>query len=131
MRYLFPRQILYLHRRIIEKTGGSPEVRDLGRLEAAVYRPQATFGGQDLYPDLFSKAAALGHSLIQNHPMLDGNKRLGLEAMRLMLRLNGHDLATSQEEKYDFTLRVATGQLDAPAMAQWLENRSVPYKTAG
>lgn len=86
MRYLYPKQILYLHQEIMERSEGSAGVRDQGLLESAVYRPQAAFGGEDLYPDLFSKAAVLGHSIIKNHPFVDGNKRTGFEAMRLLLR---------------------------------------------
>ena len=60
MRYLYPKQVLYLHQEVMERSGGRGGVRDERLLESAVYRPQASFGGQDLYPDLFSKVAALG-----------------------------------------------------------------------
>ena len=128
MRYLYPKQILYLYQKIVQQSGGSVGLRDEGLFESAVYRPQASFGGQDLYPDLFSKAAALGHSLISNHPFVDGNKRVGLEAMRLMLRLNGCDIHASLQAKYDFVIEIATGKRTEQEIADWLKEHSRPYR---
>lgn len=128
MKYLYPKQILYLHRAILEQSGGSAGLRDEGLLESAVYRPQASFGGQDLYPDLFTKAAALGHSLVSNHPFVDGNKRVGFEAIRLMLRLNGYDLHATVEEKLRFALAIAKGERSEQAIAEWLKPHSRPYR---
>ena len=127
MKYLYPKTILFLHRQIIERSGGSPGLRDEGLLESAVYRPQASFGGQDLYPDLFGKVAALGHSLVRNHAFVDGNKRVGFEAMRLMLRINGYDLRAGDETKFNFVLDVAKGQLTEQAIADWLKEHSRPH----
>ena len=124
MRYLYPKQIFYLHKQIIFLTGGSHGVRDKGLLESAVYRPRASFGGQDLYSDLFLKTAVLGHSLISNHPFVDGNKRIGYEAMRLMLRLNGHDIKASLDDKYQFVMNIASGKLKEQAIAEWLKSHS-------
>ena len=125
MNYLYPNQILYLHKRVIEVSGGSAGVRDQGLLESAVYRPQASFGGADLYPDVFAKAAALGRSLIKNHPFVDGNKRTGYEAMRLFLRLNAHDLRAPEDEAFEFVLKVASDpETDDVAVADWLKSRS-------
>ena len=124
MNYLYPKQVLYLYQRIIQQSGGTIGLRDEGLLESAVYRPQASFGGQDLYPDLFSKAAALGHSIISNHPFVDGNKRVGFEAMRLMLQLNGHDLHASLDAKFEFVTDIAKGKLSEQAIADWLKRHS-------
>ena len=126
MKYLYPKQLIYLAQRIIEESGGTAGLRDEGLLESAVYRPQATFGGQDLYPDLFTKVAVLGHSIIKNHPFVDGNKRVGFEAMRLMLRLNGYDLRASIEEKFKFVIEIAEGKLNERALAEWLKKKSKP-----
>ena len=128
MKYLYPRQVIYLYQQIIQQTGGAAGLLDEGLLDSAVYRPQASFGGQDLYPDLFSKAAALGHSIISNHPFVDGNKRVGFEAMRLMLRLNGYDVHASLETKYAFVMNIAKGQLTEQAIADWLKQHSQPHK---
>ena len=130
MKYLHPKQALYLYQQIIQQSGGTIGLRDEGLLESAVYRPQASFGGQDLYPDLFSKAAALGHSIISNHPFVDGNKRIGFEAIRLMLRLNGYDIHASLEVKFDFVIEIAKGKLAEPAIAGWLKRHSRPYRKA-
>jgi death-on-curing protein len=78
--YLSLGQALELHRVQIRRFGGSAGLRDRGALEAALARPQMTFGGEDLYPDVASKAAALMHSLVMNHPFVDGNKRVGAHA---------------------------------------------------
>jgi len=128
VKYLYPKQVLYLYQRIIQQTGGTMGLRDEGLLESAVYRPHASFGGQDLYPDLFSKAAALGHSIISNHPFVDGNKRVGFEAMRIMLRLNDYDLHASLEDKFDVVMKIAKGKLTEQAIADWLKRHSRPYR---
>ncbi len=128
MKYLHPKQVLYLYHQIIQQTGGTVGLRDEGLLDSAVHRPQASFAGQDLYPDLFSKAAALGHSLISNHPFVDGNKRVGFEAMRLMLRLNGYDLHASQAATFDVVMEIAKGKLSEQAIADWLKQHSRRYK---
>ena len=128
MKYLHPKQVLYLYQQIIQQSGGTIGLRDQGLLESAVYRPQASFGGQDLYPDLWSKAAAMGHSIISNHPFVDGNKRIGFEAMRLILRLNGFDLHASLDAKYDVVMAIAKGELAEQAIADWLKRHSRPYR---
>jgi death-on-curing protein len=86
-------------------------------LEAAIARPQATFDGEALYPDLFSQAAALMDSLINNHAFLDGNKRTGITAAGLFLRLNGYRLTAANAELEVFTLRVATKRLEMAEIA--------------
>lgn len=128
MNYLYPKQVIYLYQQIIQQSGGTIGLRDEGLLESAVYRPQASFGGQDLYPDLFSKAAALGHSLISNHPFVDGNKRVGFDAMRLMLRLNGYDVYASLDAKFDFVMEIAQGKRTEQAIADWLKQHSRPCR---
>jgi len=81
MRYLTLGEVVELHRAVIEKTGGTAGIRDLGALDSALAQPQATFDGVDLHPSLADKAAALCFSLVRNHPFLDGNKRVGHAAM--------------------------------------------------
>jgi death-on-curing protein len=95
----------------IEQSLGSPGVRDHGLLESALARPQATVFGDDAYPTLELKAAALVHSLVTNHALVDGNKRLGYVALRLFLLMNGHDLAATQDEKFDLIMAIADGSL--------------------
>jgi len=125
MKYLTVEQVLFLHARLVEETGGSHGLRDLGLLESAVARPQATFEGEDLYADIFAKAAALMHSLVGNHPFVDGNKRTGLAAVVLLLRVNGWSIEVSNPELEAFAWRVARGNLDVVGAAAWLRERSI------
>jgi len=95
-------------------------VRDLGLLDSACHRPQAGFFGQEAYPTLAGKAAALMHSLACNHALVDGNKRLALLATVVFLRVNGHRLDLTDDEAFDLTLSVAAGQLDADGIEKRL-----------
>ncbi len=123
--YLSVRQIAWLHERQIEAHGGSPGLRDRGGIEAAAARPQMTFGGEDLYPDSAAKAAALMHSLVMNHPFIDGNKRVGAMAAELFLRANGSDLVATDEDLIGVTLSVARGEINAEALAIWFRQRMI------
>lgn len=91
MRYLALAEALELHHRLIETSGGTHGLRDLGLLESALAQPRLTFDGGELYSDVIAKAGALAFSLIQNHVFLDGNKRIGHAAMETFLMLNGYD----------------------------------------
>ena len=124
--YLSLEQVLELHRLQVRSFGGSGGLRDRGALEAALGRPQATFGGEDLYPDAEAKAAALLHSLVMNHPFVDGNKRIGASAAELFLNVNGALLQSEDEELVETTLAVARGEIGAEALAIWLRQRSRP-----
>ena len=126
MNRLTGEQILFIHARLIEETGGGHGVRDVGLLAAAVARPWATFGGDDLYPGLFLKAAALLTSLIGNHPFIDGNKRTGIAAAALFLRRNGCRVTSTNQELETFALHVAAAKPDVPEVAAWLESHSSP-----
>jgi death-on-curing protein len=119
--YLTAEQILFLHARLVAETGGSHGVRDLSLLLSAVGRPQASFDDEDLYPDLFTKAAALMDSLINNHPFADGNKRTGIAAAALFLHANGYHLQVSNTELEKFTLEVAQPQHTIEEIAAWLQ----------
>jgi death-on-curing protein len=124
MKYLTSEQVLFIHARLIAETGGSHGVRDLARLESAVARPQAVFGGKELYPDVFLKAAALLDSLINNHPFVDGNKRTGITAAALFLQANGKQLTANTADLEEFTLQATTSHLDLPILADWLHQQS-------
>jgi death-on-curing protein len=98
--------------------GRPPEVRDAGILEAATARSRATVYGEDAYPTLVDKAAALLHSVVTGHALVDGNKRLGWVAVRLFCRMNGHDLRAPIDEAFELVRAVADGSLrDVPAIA--------------
>lgn len=124
MIYLSVAQVLFIHMRLIAETGGSSGLRDLGLLAAAVARPQATFDGQDLYPDRFTKTAALLDSLIHNHPFVDGNNRVAITAAAFFLALNGRRLTVSNENMERFTLLAAQSQLTFEQMTKWLQEYS-------
>lgn len=98
---------------IAERTmGAPPDVSDIGLLEAAAGRVRAKAFGQDAYPTLEEKAAALMHSIARNYPLVDGNKRLALAATLAFLGVNGVRLTLSEDDAYDLTIAVATGELD-------------------
>jgi len=124
MNYLTAEQVLFIHARLIVETGGAHGVRELGLLLSAVARPQATFDGQDLYPDLFSKAAALLESLVGNHAFVDGNKRTAITAAGLFLSINGYRLTASSQELENFTLQCAQRLVSLEQMTVWLESHS-------
>ncbi len=121
--YLSVTQILSLHRELVTDFGGSDGVRDRGALEAAVARPATTFGGEDLYPDLADKAAALMHSLVLNHPFIDGNKRIAVHAAELFVLLNAATLIAGDDEIVDITLAAAKGKVAIEALAIWFRQR--------
>ena len=125
MNYLSAEQILFLHARLVSETGGSHGVRDLGLLLSALGRSQARFDDQDLYPDIFMKAAVLMDSLIRNHPFVDGNKRTGISATALFLRINGYQLETTTDELVNFTLEVAESRHIVDSIAAWLETHTI------
>lgn len=108
MIYLTLPELLYVAERAI----GDVQVRDVGLLEAALARPQATAFGKDAYPELAEKAAAVMHSLARNHALIDGNKRLALAGLIAFLGMNGRRLTMSNDQAYEFVIAVATGQLD-------------------
>lgn len=113
--------ILMVHDASIERFGGSKGIRDKGLLESAIARPFQTFGGEALYPDPFSKAAALAESLIINHPFVDGNKRTGFAGMAALLMEYGLILQATQQEAYTTIIRVSTGEMDFDALRDWLQ----------
>jgi death-on-curing protein len=122
---LTPEQGLFLHSRLVAETGGKHGVRDLGLLLSAVGRPQATFDGKDLYPDLFSQAAALMDSLVRNHPFVDGNKRTAIAAAAIFLRMNGLLLIVDNKEMVRFTLACAQSRLSLEDIADWFKKVSI------
>ena len=126
MVYLTAQQVLFLHARLVAETGGSHGVRDLSMLLSALGRPQASYDKQDLYPDLFTKSAALMDSLIRNHPFMDGNKRTGIAASALFLRTNGFQLNATNTELEIYTLQVAQSEHTIEEIAAWLQINTQP-----
>lgn len=123
MRYLTLSEILDLHRKIIGQTGGANGVLNLGSLESALAQPRMTFAGTDLYPTIAEKASALGFSLIQNHPFVDGNKRTGHAAIEVFLVLNGFEIQATVSEQERVILEVASGEMKRERFTEWLRAR--------
>jgi death-on-curing protein len=110
--------LVTLARRLL---GDPPPIRDIGLLGSAAARPQTTVGGRDAYPDLCEKAAALLHSIVNNHALVDGNKRLGWLAAAVFLEINGASVAhASNDDVYELVMSVATGELQFDEIAQRL-----------
>lgn len=126
MRYLTLPQVIVIHARLIQQTGGTSGIRDVGLLESALGRPQATFDGLDLYATLTEKAAALMESLCQSHAFLDGNKRVALVAAGIFLAQNGLRLNASNTEAYDFVMGVARGDAGYEDILIWLKAHTRP-----
>ncbi len=124
MKYLAAEQVIFIHSVLISETGGMHGIRDLGLLESAIALPQATFEGQELYPDLFLKSAALLDSMVNNHPFVDGNKRTGITAAGIFLKINQWRLDTENQTLEDFTIEVASKHLPLEAIANWLRHHS-------
>ena len=120
MRYLTLGELIELHHRIIEQSGGANGMRDLGLAQSALAQPQMSFGGKELYTTLAEKAAALCFSLVMNHPFVDGNKRVGHAAMETFLMMNGFELDADVDDSESVILRLAAGELDRPTLAQWV-----------
>jgi death on curing protein len=99
---------------------GQAEIRDVGLLQAAAARPQATAFGEEAYPGIDAKAAALLQSIVAGHPLVDGNKRLGWVAVRLFYLMNGLDIHASVDEAFDLIVAIAGGEIrDVPAIAEF------------
>ena len=130
MRYLTIDELITLHAKLIEQSGGKPGLRDRGCLESAVAQPEMSFDGEDLYPTVSEKASALGHSLIQNHCFVDGNKRIGHAAMEVFLVLNGYEIDASIDEQEEVVLSVASGAMDRREFGQWVGQHVVERPTS-
>lgn len=121
---LTTKQVITIHSSLIEVTGGTDGVRDMGLLESALEIPFQTFGGKDLYPALIQKAARLGHSLVSNHPFVDGNKRIGIHVMLVFLAINGVEIECTQQELIDVGLSLADGTMNAEKLLIWLSSHN-------
>ena len=120
MRYLSVEEVIEINAHVM---GGKHVLRDRGLLESAAARPQASAFGADAYPDLAAKAAALLHSLVLNHPFIDGNKRTAVLATLVFLDLNGYVVRWDQREALDFMLRLAQHQVELDDVIAFLRDR--------
>ena len=113
-------EVYELHEKLIAITGGSPGIRDKGLLESAVFGCYQSFGGVDFYPTVIEKAARIAYAISKNHPFVDGNKRVAVTAMLLILRLNGIVLSFKQQELVALGLGIADGSLSYNDIVNWI-----------
>jgi len=126
-KYLTVDEVLVLHEYAIRRYGGSYGVTSVERLESALNAPKQTMFGEELYPNIFAKAAILVYLLVQNHPFVDGNKRTALYAMLRFLEINGLVVTvTNNDELYQFAIDIATSALDKEQIEEWLRTHTVP-----
>lgn len=119
------REAITIHSILIEKHGGLSGLRDEKLLISALNRPYQTFDGKDLYKNPHEKAAAIVESILINHPFVDGNKRFGYVAMRLILLNSKFDIKATQCEKYDFIINIAKGDLKTKQIIDSIENHII------
>ena len=118
------KQAVEIHEIVVKRFGGSMGIRDLGGLESALARPFKTFGGEDLYPDFFTKAAAVGESIIINHPFIDGNKRTGYVLMETVLRVANIKITATNDDLYNFVISISTGKKKFEEIVEWLKEKT-------
>ena len=119
--YFDEETIIALHDALVDKTGGSEGIRDMGLLSSAVNAPFQSFGGCDVYPAIYEKAARLGFGLAQNHAFIDGNKRIAAHAMLTYLKANGTALTYTQKELQDVFLGLAASEVTFAELVHWIE----------
>ena len=121
MTYLTPQDILVIHARIIEETGGLHGIRDIGLLVSLTERPKASFGRKEMYPGIFEKAATYLESLVRYHVFVDGNKRTSIAASARFLFINGFAITASNQEVEAFVLKVVEEKLTIGIIVAWLK----------
>lgn len=116
--------VIAIHQRIIERTGGLEGLRDRGGLEAALRAPLQTFGDAELFPDDIDKIARLGYGLVSNHAFVDGNKRIAAMMVQLLLKWNGYTLVLQRGELADMFISMAAGNAGQAELAEWILRHS-------
>lgn len=122
---LSKQQILLLHSQLILGTGGSDGLRDVGLLESAINSPFQQFGNEDLYPTIQQKASRLCFGLVNNHPFIDGNKRIGAHVMLVFLALNGIELEYTQDDLSSTILKLASNEISYQQLTKWIINHQI------
>lgn len=113
--------VIQIHSRVIQRSGGMDGLRDRAGLEAAVLAPMQSFGGQDLYPTTVEKIARLGYGLASNHAFVDGNKRIGAMMTQLLLKWNGFQMSLSSGELADMFIAIADGSAGESDLLAWIQ----------
>ena len=121
MRFLRTENVIIFHQKIMKKTGGSAGIRDRGLIESALNRVFMTYDGKDLYPSIIEKVSVTAHSLISNHGFVDGNKRIGVAVLLIMLKMNNIEVCYNQNELIDLGLRIAEGFMKEKDILNWIK----------
>jgi death on curing protein len=124
MRFLSIENVVLFHEKIIKETGGSTAIRDRGLIESALNRAFMTYDGKDLYPNIIEKISAIVHSLICNHGFVDGNKRIGVAVMVILLKMNNIKMYYTQKELIDFGLKTAEGFMKENDILNWIKEHN-------
>jgi death on curing protein len=124
MRFLNIENVILFHEKIIKETGGSAGIRDRGLIESALNRAFMTYDGKDLYPNIIEKISAIVHSLICNHGFVDGNKRIGVAVMVILLKMNNIKMYYTQKELIDFGLKTAEGFMKENDILNWIKEHN-------
>lgn len=125
MQLLTLNQVIKLHKRVIEQSGGAIGIRNQEGLESALAQPLMSYADYELYPTLIEKVAALGFSLINNHPFVDGNKRIGHAALEVTLLMNGYEIQADLDSQEAVILAVAASKLNRQDFLDWLQEHVV------
>jgi death-on-curing protein len=128
VQYLSIEHVIAIHDLLIEQFGGSYGIRDQGLLESATHQPQQTFGGQDLYPTLFDKAAAYSFFISENQPFIDGNKRAAASVAAVFLDLNGYLVDCPEGQIYETIMKLANKKISKNDLAGWYQKNCVKKK---
>ena len=120
MTIITPNEVIELHTKVIIATGGAPGIRDIGLLESAVLGCQQSFDGEDLYPTVVEKAARMVYTICKNHPFVDGNKRVAVVSMLVILRMNNISLLYTQQELVTLGLGIANGVINYKDIIKWI-----------
>lgn len=121
MKFLIIENVLMFHEKIIKETGGRAGIRDRGLIESALNRGFMTYDGKDLYPSIIEKISAIAHSLISNHGFVDGNKRIGVAVMVIMLKMNNVKVCYTQKELIELGLKTAEGFMRDKDILTWIK----------
>jgi len=121
MKFLRIENVLMFHGKIIKETGGSAGIRDRGLIESALNRGFMTYDGKDLYPSIIEKISVITHSLISNHGFVDGNKRIGVAVMLIMLKMNNVKVCYTQKELIELGLKTAEGFMREKDILIWIK----------
>jgi death-on-curing protein len=120
--------ILYFHEQLIQNYGGKHGIRDNKLFESAIEQPKSTFEGEYLHDSIMKMAAAYGYHLCNNHPFIDGNKRIALITMDVFLQRNGYQINASEKETYKIMMQLSSGQLSKKDLTVWLETNTSTLK---